>query len=57
MEFNEIYCRNCKKTIGRYNRRFYPDDIMNEILNSNHGSHIKQGHQVEFRISRSRDPA
>ena len=55
MDFIEIYCRNCKKIIGRYNRKFYTDDDLGEILNANHGRHVKQGHQIDIRIKR--DPA
>ena len=49
MEFREIYCSNCKKILGRYNIKFYSDDKIGEILNTNHVSHIRSGHQVTIR--------
>ena len=49
MEFREIYCSNCKKILGRYNIKFYSDDKIGEILNTNHISHIRNGHQVTIR--------
>jgi len=49
MEFREIYCNNCKKILGRYNTKFYSDDKIGEIVNTNHISHIRSGHQVAIR--------
>ncbi len=49
MEFREIYCSNCKKILGRYNIKFYSDDKIGEILNTDHIYHILSGHQVTIR--------
>ena len=49
MEFREVYCLNCKKVLGRYNTKFYSNEKVNELLNTNHVSHIRNGHQVKIR--------
>jgi len=49
MEFKEIYCNNCKKIIGRYNIKFYNDEKIGKILNTQHISHIRNGHHVTTR--------
>jgi len=49
MEFREIYCSNCKKVIGRYNIKFYNDDKIQELLNTVHSTHIRNGHQITIR--------
>ena len=49
MEFKEVYCKNCKKVIGRYNIKFYNDEKINELLKTTHSTHIKNGHQVSIR--------
>ena len=49
MEFREVYYSNCKKVIGRYNIKFYNNDKIEELLNSTHSAHIKNGHQVVIR--------
>jgi hypothetical protein len=49
MEFREVYCSNCKKVIGRYNIKFYNDDKIEELLNTTHSAHIRNGHQVAIR--------
>ena len=51
MEFQEIYCSNCKRIIGKYNRKYYSDDQINEILRLNHATHVRDGHQIRFRKS------
>ena len=50
MEFREIYCNNCKKVIGKYNTKYYSIDKINELISSNHSSHIRDGHDVKLRI-------
>ncbi len=50
LEYSEIYCRNCKKVIGRYNRKFYTEDKIGECLKSSHAEHVREGHQVEIRL-------
>ena len=49
MEFNEIYCLNCKKILGRYNIKFYNDDKIGELLKTTHSMHIRNGHEVNIR--------
>jgi len=49
MDFKEIYCHNCKKTLGRYNEKYFSDMKIDEIINSNHASHIHEGHQIVVR--------
>ena len=46
MEFKEVYCANCKKTLGRYNIKFYDDDKISELFKTNHSEHVRQGHEV-----------
>lgn len=50
MDYSEIYCRNCKKVVGRYNRKFYTEDRLGELLKTNHTEHVREGHQIEIRI-------
>ena len=49
MKFNEVYCLNCKKVLGRYNTKFYSEDKINELVNITHSTHIRNGHQVNIR--------
>ena len=49
MEFREVYCSTCKKVIGRYNTKFYNDDKIEELLNTRHSAHIRNGHRVSMR--------
>ena len=49
MEFREVYCLNCKKVIGRYNIKFYNDEKIEELLNTTHFAHIRNGHQINIR--------
>jgi hypothetical protein len=46
MEFKEIYCFNCKKSLGRYNEKYFTDQKMDEIIKANHASHIYEGHEI-----------
>ena len=48
MEFREIYCNNCKKVIGRYNRKYYTDDKIRDLLKISHASHVR-GHEIVLR--------
>jgi len=52
LDYSEIYCRNCRKVIGRYNRKFYTEDRIGELLKSSHGEHVKEGHQIEIRLTK-----
>ena len=49
MEFREIYCNNCKKMLGRYNKKYFDREKIKEILNSRHSSHVRKGHRVIIR--------
>ncbi len=49
LEFKEIYCNNCKKTLGRYNVRYFTDANIAELIKSSHTSHYRNGHQIIVR--------
>ena len=49
MEFTEVYCSNCKKILGRYNTKFYNEDKIDELINTAHSTHIRNGHRVNMR--------
>ncbi|MFP6577219.1 MAG: hypothetical protein VB736_00350 [Candidatus Nitrosopelagicus sp.] len=54
MEFQEIYCHNCHKTLGKYNVKFYSETQIAEIIQTIHADHIKIGHHVEIRRKKSK---
>ncbi len=49
MEFKEIYCFNCKRSLGRYSEKYFSDQKMGEIIKVNHSSHIHEGHEIVIR--------
>ena len=49
MEFREIYCKNCKKVLGRYNIKFYNDEKIKDLVNTAHTAHIRNGHHIDIR--------
>ena len=49
MKFSEIYCNNCKKTLGRYNVKFYTEEKLGEVINSSYAIHVKSGHHIIIR--------
>ncbi len=49
MEYKEIYCNNCKKTLGKYNVKYYSDEKIAELMKISHSSHIRNGHEVILR--------
>lgn len=49
MEFNEVYCSNCKKILGRYSVKFYSQDKIGELINTAHSTHVRNGHRVIIR--------
>ncbi|CAE6488462.1 MAG: hypothetical protein QXY22_00105 [Candidatus Nitrosotenuis sp.] len=49
MEFKEIYCNNCKKTLGKYNVKYFSDARIAELIKSSHGMHYRSGHQLLIR--------
>ena len=48
--FREVYCTNCKRTLGRYNTEFYDEDRIGELLRTSHSAHVRDGHQVAVRF-------
>jgi len=49
MEFREIYCKSCKKVLGRYNIKFYSEDKIAELMKTSHATHVRNGHQINIR--------
>jgi hypothetical protein len=54
MEFREIFCHNCNKTLGKYNVKFYSEGHIAEIIQTIHADHIKIGHHVEIHMKKSK---
>lgn len=54
MSYSEIYCKNCRKVIGRYNRKFYTEDRISDLLKTSHAGHVREGHHIEIRITKKR---
>ncbi|GFN40032.1 MAG: hypothetical protein O6761_07315 [Thaumarchaeota archaeon] len=50
MKFKEIYCHNCKKVLGRYNEKYFPDVKIAELIKSNYASHIRDGHEITIKL-------
>lgn len=48
-KYREIYCKDCKKIIGRYNIKYYSESKIGEVIQICHASHVKQGHNIEER--------
>ena len=48
VEFREIYCDNCKKTLGSYNIKYYSDDIIAELIQTIHVIHTRAGHHIKI---------
>ena len=49
LEFREIYCNNCKKVLGRYNVKYYPEARVADLIKDNHALHLRSGHEIEIR--------
>ncbi len=49
IEYREIYCKDCKKTLGRYNIKYYSEVRIAEIIRTSHALHVRGGHNVEQR--------
>lgn len=47
--YTEIYCANCKKSLGRYNTKFYSEDKIMASLGTIHSTHIRDGHTINVR--------
>ena len=48
MEFREIYCGNCKKSLGKYNIQYYSERNVAEIIRIIHASHSRAGHHIKI---------
>ena len=51
-EYRIIYCNECRRVLGRYNRKYYTDERIGEVIQSHHRSHVREGHDIELRIAR-----
>lgn len=51
-KYTIIYCVNCKKSLGKYNTKFYNDDKIKEMLKTAHSVHVKNGHTIQIREMR-----
>ena len=49
MAFKEIYCFNCKKSLGKYSEKYYSDQKMGEIIKMNYSEHVYEGHELVIR--------
>ena len=49
MEFQEVYCLNCKKTLGRYNSKFNFEEKIKLLLKTDHITHVRGGHEVSIK--------
>ncbi len=47
--FKEIYCRDCKIILARYNIEYFSDDSINELSKLHYYYHIKEGHSIIVR--------
>jgi len=50
MEFCEIYCKNCKKVLGKYNTKYFSEEKIGELIKTNYDTHVKSGHHLELKI-------
>jgi len=41
--------RIVKEILGRYNIKFYNEDKIEELLKTDHSTHVKSGHQISIR--------
>jgi len=48
VEFREIYCNDCKKTLARYNVKYYSEDMIAELIQTIHVVHTRGGHHVKI---------
>jgi hypothetical protein len=48
MEFREIYCDNCKKSLGKYNTKYYSERQVAEIIRVINASHSRSGHHIKI---------
>jgi len=48
VEFREIYCNDCKKTLARYNVKYYTEDMIAELIQTVHVIHTRGGHHIKI---------
>ena len=48
MEFSEIYCKDCKKVLARYNVKYYSEDMIAELIQTIHVIHTRAGHHIKI---------
>jgi len=45
----EIYCRNCKKSFGKYNEKYFNDKSIEKMIKEYCSLHVFYGHDVIIR--------
>jgi len=53
VEFREIYCNDCKKTLARYNIKNYTEDMIAEFIQTIHVIHTRGGHHLKIHFKKS----
>ena len=53
VEFREIYCNDCKKTLARYNVKYYTEDMIAELIQTVHVIHTRGGHHIKIHKKKS----
>ena len=48
VEFREIYCNDCKKILGKYNVKYYSENIIAELIQTIHVIHTRAGHHIKI---------
>ena len=48
MPFREIYCEDCKKTLGKYNVKYFSEDIIAQLIQTIHVIHSRAGHHIKI---------
>ena len=48
VEFREIYCNALKKTLARYNVKYYTEDMVAELIQTIHVVHTRGGHHIKI---------
>ena len=52
MSHREIYCNNCKKTLGKYNTKYFSENSLGELLNNIDSMHIRHWHDIAIRVKK-----
>ena len=55
VEFREIYCNDCKKTLARYNVKYYTEDMVAELIQTIHVIHTRGGHHIKIHKKKIRE--